>query len=168
MLAHVDVGRLAASCHDLRWIRWAEEHLGPARDRHLAEDATVLASLFETHDALARAHALAWVFPSADAARAASASDLADLDRTAALDVALSGGAAVEVLRAAAELELSAIEALPAAAAPILRDMRNVAPHLARCELSFARPLPFRGRAFGDSVVVGFPNVAGAEIDFVA
>ena len=171
VLAHVDVGRVAASCHDARWIRHAEQHLGPARERKLAEDATVLANALATHELLARAQALAWVFPSADAARAAAAQDLADLERSVALHVALAAGASAEVLRAAAELELAAIESLPArpeASDEILRDVVRAAPNLSRCEVSFARPLPSRGRAFGTSIVVGFPGVAGAESDFVA
>lgn len=170
VLAHVRVD-VAASCHDVRWIRHAETHLGPARDRQLAEDAAVLAKALATHDLLARAQALAWVFPSADAARAATARDLVDLERSAPLDVALSAAAGVEVLRAAAELELSAIEMLPrppAADDAMLRDVARAAPNLARCEVTFARPLPFRGRAFGTSIVVGLPGVAGAETDFVA
>jgi hypothetical protein len=174
VLAHVDVGRVPASCHDPRWIRWAAERMGPAAQRRLAEDAAVLATTLASHEHLARAQALAWAFPSADAARAVAARDLDALEKNDALSLALSAGPGAEVLRAAAELELDAIEALGAppddraAIARALAAVAAAAPYLARCDVRLARPLPVRGRAFGRAIVVGFPRIAGAEADFVA
>lgn len=173
VLAHVDVGAIPASCHDLRWIRFAAERLGPARERKLAEDAAVLATLLGDHDRLAFAQALAWAFASAEEARAAVSRDLSELAGDA-IRTALAAGPAAEVLRAAAELELDALEALeaPSSAAEEMRSalaaVAPAAPHLANCQVSLARPLPVRGRAFGTSIVVGVPGVPGAEAGFCA
>jgi hypothetical protein len=104
----------------------------------------------------------------------------------AAVRLALSAGPVAEILRAAAELELDAFAHLDAPSGAsrdesrlewrddhrqindALRDVLPAAPHLARCEISLARPLPLRGRAFGRSIVVGFPGIAGAEASFCA
>src|SRR4051812_8712443 len=79
VLAHVDVGRVPASCHDPQWIAWAEARFGPADERALGEDVRVIAGALATHDALARAQTLAWLWTEPSAVRAATRKDLADL-----------------------------------------------------------------------------------------
>jgi hypothetical protein len=108
---------------------------------------------------------LAWLFGDASLARAAAERDLADLG--------VPGGAEIEVLRAAAELELDAIEALgpvaiDATLAAALAEVSPAAPALARCAVTLVRPLPRRGRALGTSILVGVPGVAGAKAWHVA
>ena len=179
VLAHVDVGRIASSCHDASWIAWAEARLGPAADRALAQDVRVIASALASHDALARAQVLAWLWTDAAGARAATLRDLtqltdADVADAAALKTLRELGPAAEVLRAAAELELPLLATLDPfpieddAFSTALASVARAAPELVRCRVSLARPLPRRGRVHDASIVVGAPGVAGAEIAHVA
>jgi hypothetical protein len=177
VLAHAP-GKSAASCWDRVYVAWIEERLGPASERSLGDDAATLATLLTDFEALARAQALAWVFPDPDAARAHAAEDLdaiaGGVDERA-LATCLTAGPAVEVLRAAAELELDGLAALGVpdfdreAFAMALDDVGRAAPLLARCRVEHVRSLPRRGRALdGSSIFVGVPGIAGAEIDHVA
>lgn len=179
VLAHVDVGRVAASCHDARWIAWAEARLGPAAERALGQDLGVIGGALATHDALARAQVLAWLWTDGASVRAATRSDLAELtpadvaDETA-LRTLRELGPAAEVLRAAVELELPLLAALE----PVALDaeacstafalVAPAAPQLPRCQVSLARPLPRRGRVHRAHIIVGAPGIAGAELDHVA
>ena len=160
MLAHVRAGALPASCHDEQWIAYASTHFGPASSRELGADASLLATLLTTHEALAAAHSLAWLWTAAEA-RAHAAADLSSLPvacslspvpSVSSLPSLLSLGPAAELLRAAAELELPLLESLPplsrslspaltAALSPLL----PAAPDLARCHLALTRPLPAAG-----------------------
>ncbi|MBX3192442.1 MAG: hypothetical protein KF819_35955 [Labilithrix sp.] len=179
MLAHVDVG-VAASCHSPAWIAWAEARFGPARERTLADDAALLARTSTTHERLARAQILAWVWRDTSRVRAAIARDLAsltdrDVDDASALSWAQRAGPDAEILRATAELELDFFAArAPVDLDEIARAIAAVtlaAPALEGAEVLLARPLPRRGRAFGGarrSIVVGVPGVAGAEVEHVA
>jgi hypothetical protein len=186
VLAHVDAGNLAASCHDRGWIAWAEAKLGRATDRALGDDARILAEVLGSHDALVAAHALAWTFEDQAQVRAARARDLAqlgdhDVADPKALALARAAGPAVEVLRAAAELELPLLASL----APVrtssmergaernvlvdaLEDVASAAPGLSGARVALARPLPRRGRAWRGAILVGAPGVAGAEVSHVA
>ncbi len=145
MLAHVDVGPIAASCFEPAWIRAAEARLGPARDRELGEDAKTLARLFGDHDALASAQAIAWRFETTEDVRAAAGKELFD--------------PATEVLRAAAELELEAIAAWSFEPGEI----PDLALAPTTCTIQAVRPLPRRGRAMDDRIFVGAPGIAGAD-----
>jgi len=185
VLAHVDAGNQAASCHDAGWIAWVGAQLGRASDRALADDARVLAEVLGSHDALIAAHALAWTFAHEAQVRAASSRDLVQLGEQDVADVnalamACAAGPAVEVLRAAAELELPLLASLGSARpvpergnerhglADALNDVANAAPELTRAHVALARPLPRRGRAWCGAILVGMPGIAGAEVSHVA
>ena len=179
VLAHVDARGLAASCHDVRWVAWAEQHLGCAADRSLEQDARVLAGVLTTHEQLAAAHALAWAWNDEAQVRAAAGRDLsqlgeADVADAAALATARDVGPGVEVLRAAAELELPLLAVTRASCIDVvaleaeLTEVRAAAPELARARVALARPLARRGRAWRGSILVGAPGVAGAQVAHVA
>jgi len=179
VLAHVDVGAVPPSCHEPGWIRWSEARLGPAADRELGEDVRVLAGVLATHEALAAANLLAWLWKDSAAARAATDRELASLgpaevDDPGALSVLCALGPAAEVLRAAAELELPRLATLEPLAIDAgawlsaLDDVTAAAPELARCGVFLARPLARRGRVRTTCIVVGVPGVAGAELEHLA
>lgn len=180
VLAHVPIGRVAASCHDERWIAFAEERFGPMRERALAEDVVVLSQSLADHDLLASAHGVAWIWSWLPKARAASTQDLDalspdDVDDVRALALARKSGAASEVLRAAAELELRHVASLEPIADSSLVEVRAAveaiapaAPKDAALSIALVRPLPRRGRVFGGKIYVGAPNVAGGEASHVA
>jgi len=160
VLAHVRASP-AASAFDPVWIDYAAKHLGPARERHLAEDAEILARAAATHDALAEVQLLAWLFH--DASRAAACSDrtlaelsAADVDDAAIL-ARLRGNGAAEILRAAAELEADAFAELPALVADGVDYDHRLAPWLARFTIASLRPLRIRGRVRGELIFVGVP-----------
>jgi hypothetical protein len=178
VLAHVDVGRLAASCHDPGWIAWAEARFGRANGRALGEDCRVIASALASHDALARAQALASLWTDAAAVRAATRCDLAeladaDVADSAALRTLRTLGPAAEVLRAAAELELPLFTELEPVAIDLeawalsLASVTRAAPQITRCRVALVRPLPRRGRVYDALIMVGAPGVAGAELAHV-
>lgn len=179
VLAHVDVGPIAASCFCASWIREAAGRFGPAGGRTLAEDAQLLARAAATHDVLARAHAVIWLFEGETDASAARARDLADLGvddvrSPSALALAREVGGPAELLRAAAELELPLVARLPRleandeALARALARVTEAAPELARLDVALARPLGLRGRLFERQIVVGAPRHAGADAEHVA
>lgn len=179
MLAHVDPGRVASSCYDAGWIAWAEQHLGRATDRSLAADVRVLERTLASNEHLAAAQALAWMWNDAAQARGCAQRDLAELTDddvadTRALRTARAIGPAVEVLRAAAELELPRLAEIHApytdttALARALSRAAPAAPELGRVRIELAPPLPRRGRAWGPHVWVGMPGIAGAETEHVA
>ena len=129
---------------------------------------------------LASAQALAWVFDSSEACTRAGPRELAALERDAvasvdALAAAVRAGPIAEVLRAAAELELPLVEALPpisaqdlTAIALGLEAILEAAPSLPRFTVSVARPLGLRGRAFGSSIVIGVPGIDCPDAEHVA
>jgi hypothetical protein len=173
------VGQVAASCHDRRWVAWAEEQLGPAASRPLGEDVRVLAAALSTHERLAAVQALAWTFSDDTQVLAAAARELGELGASeiadaTALATARAAGAAAEVLRAAAELELPLLASLRASCIDAvafdieLAEVSAAAPELARSSVALARPLPRRGRAWRGSIFVGTPGVAGADVAHVA
>lgn len=180
VLAHVDVGPIAASCFAPSYVRWIEERLGPARDRALGEDIAVLSAIAGgEHDLLARAQALAWVFASAEAVGRIADRELSVLRSEDVLDcdalaIAQSAGALSEVLRAAAELELphlAKLDAPPINRSALERALETVAcaaPSLGEQNVSLARPLGLRGRALGRSIVVGVPRIACPDEEHVA
>lgn len=183
MLAHVDVGPVAASCFEPTWIAFAEARLGPAGERALGDDARHLAAALATHDALAAAHGVAFLFEGERQACAASSFDLADMPASLVVDpralaLARTAGAGAEILRAAAELELPHLAsrcdeagwAAPSRAAlgAALAAITPAAPGLATMTIEIARPLVRRGRAFGGRIVVGAPGVASAEAEHLA
>ena len=169
VLAHVEATEtLAASLWDRTYVAFAERHLGPAEHRALGEDARVLGSLIRSHDELASVQILAWLFAGVDRARAAQHRDLRDLaptdvDDAGALEAIQGLHAAVEVLRAAAELEAQAYERLPElpldrnGLARALGEVVDAAPFLRRCEVGVLRALRLRGRARGETIWVGWP-----------
>ncbi|MBI2393848.1 MAG: hypothetical protein HYV09_30025 [Deltaproteobacteria bacterium] len=171
VLAHVrDTAGLAPSVFDPAWVAFVERHAGPSTERTLAEDARVIGRAATTHEALAEVQLLAWLFD--DAARMAACADR-NLDALSAADVDDPGllpllvesarRAAIEVLRAAAELEAEVYAALP----PARHDPRalsaararveRASPELRGCVVETVRPLRLRGRVRGARIWVGSP-----------
>lgn len=135
-----------------------------------------------THDVLARAQALAWVFDDAVTQERVADRELASLGpgevaSSDALAIATSSGPVAEVLRAAAELELPELSGLthePAheetleAIAHALEGVKPAAPSLDTFEIAVARPLGLRGRTLGSSILVGCPGIGCPEPEHVA
>lgn len=181
VLAHVaGTAHLPASVFDPTYIRYAEGHLGPAEHRPLGEDAALLGQVLPTHELLARAQLLGWLFDEVEQAMSSSERDLAALEpsqfvRPQLLRSLVAAGPAVEVLRCAALLEHQAQAELPdlefdepalsAALAPVAR----AAPRLAACGLRPLRSLRLRGRLLGEEIWVGVPVPELAlDVDHVA
>ncbi len=173
VLAHVaGSAHLPASAYDPRYVAWVERHCGPAGERPLAEDVAVLARARATHEQLACAQLLAWLFDGPAQALACATRDLGDLKPeevvAAELLAPLSrAGPAVEVLRCAIELERPCYESLPSQAtqadepmallATALQAVLAAAPSLARCSVLPLRALRQRGRIRGWQIWVGMP-----------
>lgn len=179
VLAHVGVGRVPASCHDLGYVAWAEARLGPAAARELGEDARLLAAKLGDHEDLARAQALAWVWRDTEQLARATERSLAelseaDVESAEALLIARTAGAVVEILRAAAELELPDLARLSSPEGAVgeveraLRAIASACPELVGASIDLVPALPRRGRVMGRRVFVGVPGIAGADAEHVA
>ncbi|MBI4699710.1 MAG: hypothetical protein HY744_00860 [Deltaproteobacteria bacterium] len=180
VLAHVEAtAALPASLFDPFYVRFAARHLGPAAGRQLGEDAAVLGRVLVTHELLARAQLLAWLFAGGEQAGACAERDLAQLRPDEVADPSLlaplaAAGPAVELLRCAAELERDAHGRLPPAEldpgpfAQALERTAAVAPLLADCGVMPLRALRLRGRVRGREIWVGLPSdEPGPELDHV-
>ena len=169
VLAHVaGTGHLPASLYDPVYVDHAAQHLGPAAERPLGEDAATLAQVLPSHEQLARAQLLAWLFDDVGQAALSADRELAalvpdEVARPGLLAALQAAGPAVEVLRCAALLEQEAHGQLPA---PVLQpevllaalaEVAGVAPRLAACDLLPVRALRLRGRLFGTEIWVGVP-----------
>lgn len=171
VLAHVrGTAHLAASAYDAGYVADVARQLGPAGQRQLGDDAVMLGHLLGTHDVLAAAQCLAWLFRSPARAEAAAGRDLADLapedvDAPALLPGVRKTGAAAEILRATAELEAPLLAALPRPAIDLgalgdaLARVTGAAPHLAACTVGVLRPLGRRGRVLGREIWVGATSI---------
>lgn len=180
VLAHVDVGPRAASCHAPAYVAAARALLGPASERELGADARALASLLGAHDHLASVQALAWLWRDAHEVEAAVGRDLAELAPESvrserALAIACAAGPGAELLRAAAELELPRLGALPAVHRESLgaleRELARVSaacPTLDQNAIDVVRALPRRGRVLDGRIFVGVPGFAGADAEHLA
>lgn len=179
VLAHVESGAIASSCHSPAYARWAEQHLGAASTRSLGEDARTLAQVAATHDELARLQLLAFLFDTKERAHAASERDLADLSAADVVDAdalraANACGAPAEIVRAATELELDVVASLPPAAidedaiARAFERIGALAPELSRFSVEHVRALGVRGRAYRKTILVGTPGIAGADAEHIA
>jgi hypothetical protein len=178
VLAHLEVP-VPASCAEGAYVAEAATRFGAAEERELGADARALASMLATHDLLARAQALAWVFEGEEDVARLRTRDLRefgdeDVRDATALAVARSAGeAAVEVLRASAELELARVTAWRPEVAPLeladaLLRVQSACPELAGFDVALVPALPRRGRVRARSICVGTPGVAGATAPFVA
>lgn len=167
VLAHVAAtAHLPSSLCDVPYQRFVEQHAGPAGARQLGEDAELLGRLLPTHQSLARAQLLAWLFDTIEQVRAASALELSELGpeqvaEPRTLELLIDAGPAIEVLRCAAELELEVLEGLAAcevdeaALEAALREVTPVAPFLTACQIMALRPLRLRGRIRGREIWLG-------------
>jgi hypothetical protein len=128
----------------------------------------VLGRVARDHEGLARLQALAWLFDDPAQAiqvrdRELSALTAADVADPARLSVARAGDAAMEVLRAACELERPFFERLPAREADrsglsaALAERVPCAPRLATLQVACLRSLRLRGRVNRRVVWVGAP-----------
>lgn len=174
VLAHVEVtAHLPSSLFDPVYVRWVEETLGPASSRTLGEDVGVIGLALGDHEALARVQLLAWLFDDAEAARAVSAREIAELSedevtRGEVLRALKKTGPAAELLRCAALLEDGHSDELPRPSLPkkelevALDEVARAAPRLPHQRVVPLRSLRLRGRVRELDVFVGWPC---AELD---
>lgn len=169
VLAHVEgTAGLASSSFDPLYCEFSERHLGPASARSLGDDVRVLADVARSHSELARLQVLAWVFHDTEHAGRARGRDLAtlvagELADPVFLKSATGGGAGMEVLRAAAELEAPFHARLPPVHADLegleraLNARMHCAPALKTFQVSCVRSLRLRGRVVPKHIWVGAP-----------
>jgi hypothetical protein len=178
VLAHVEgTAGLAASNFDPVYVAFAETLLGPASDRTLGGDRSLLAAALPTHARLARAQLVAWLFADLDQAVACGARDLRDLRpedvaRPWLLQALVAEEAGVELLRGAALLEAGMFARLPRVVGarsrlePALVAVRPAAPALGVCSVRCVRSLRLRGRVLREggraTIWVGAPGEAPA------
>ncbi len=180
VLAHIDVGSVAASCFDPSYVAWAAAQVGPADLRDLGADRAVLAAALSAHDVSAAAQAIAFAWETNDdlaRVRDRALSEIGDDEArsTVALRTAKSAGAAAEVLRAAAELELTVVARLReptdddrAAVTDALAEAARACPELSAHVVGLVPALARRGRVLGEEILVGAPGVADVNASRVA
>jgi hypothetical protein len=171
VLAHVEGTRaLPSSLFDPVYRDFVETHLGPAAARTLGDDARILGEAVRDHAELCRIQALAGVFRDPEHAARLRGRDLAtlmaeDVAEPVFLEPATNGGAAMEILRAAAELEAPFHARLPAASTDLdalgraLQARLACAPALPGFQVSCIRSLRLRGRVVPGHVWVGAPGL---------
>lgn len=170
VLAHVP-GVAPASVWDPEYVAWSEARLGPASGRMLGDDAKVLAASLSSHDDLARAQMLAWLFRERGRARACFERSLAELSASdvdeAALLSLLANHPAAEVLWCSVALEDEAHAKLPpidiAGVTEAVSAMSDVAPLIETFEIGVVRALRLRGRVRGKEIFIGSPEVTSLE-----
>jgi hypothetical protein len=148
VLAHVPVDA-PASVYDPVYIRFAGRKI---------DDAALLASLLPTHDALAEAQLLAWLWDTPERARSKDLSQLTADEVDAPGLLSHLHGPGVEILRANAELEIDRLPRFTIdedALAAALGRVRAAAPSLE--EVFVCPPLRMRGRVFDGRIYVGAP-----------
>ncbi len=174
VLAHVEVD-VPAGAFDATYVRWVEEHLGPASERELGESAREVARVASTHELLGAAQRLAWLFRDGERARPAFAHALgelapADVDAPAVL-LAIAGTPPAELLFCAVALEAAHHARLPEtpargeAFADRLASLRAVAPELVNLPVEHVRALRRRGRLFGGRIWVGLPGAVVPAVE---
>ncbi len=169
VLAHVGAHReIPAGLFEPRYVGFAAGVLGPASERALGEDATWIGQLFPTHEVLAAAQLLAWLYADAETAEEQAARSWSELS---ASEVAwpeayarLSElGDRIDFLRGACLLELDGVRQLVSPAPPdptLFRQLTQVAPDLARLGIRHSLPLWNRGRLCRGDIWLGFPRDA--------
>lgn len=169
VLAHVEgTEALPSSVSDPAYRTFVETHLGPASERALGGDARVLGEVLRDHAELSRVQTLAGVFRDPEHAARARGRDLTrlvagDVADESFLEAAKNGGAAMEVLRAAAELEAPYHSRLPPARTDLeafdraLQARAVCAPLLTEFRVSCLRSLRVRGRVVPGHIWVGAP-----------
>jgi hypothetical protein len=169
VLAHVEGTEVLPSALSDRIYRdFAATHLGPASARALGGDARLLGELLRDHGELSRIQALAGVFRNAEHASRLRGRDLAmlvaeDLADPVFLGPVKNGGATMEILRAAAELEAPFHARLPPAAPDLDALDRAIqarivcAPSLSAFRVFCLRSLRLRGRVVPGQIWVGAP-----------
>jgi len=170
VLAHVASGaHLPSSLFDPAYCAFAERHLGSPVTRALGSDIEVIGRLVTDHGALAALQALAWAFHDGEQAARVREKELASLSEgdvadAAWLDALHRGGPAMEVLRAAAELEAPSFARLPPVDSDgedltrALAEVAPCAPHLAVLRVATVRSLRLRGRVARGVIWVGAPG----------
>lgn len=170
VLAHVAAtAHRPSSIFDPHYIDFCKIQLGSPTERALAQDIAVLAQVLDTHERLAKAQVLAWLFLDLDQSARVASSEIHELDpgqvaSPAALRAICNLGFRVECLRAAAELEAEHYRKLPMPHVPSPRlekgfsQLAVVAPRLGDTQVSVSRALCRRGRIFEGTIVVGCPD----------
>jgi hypothetical protein len=154
VLAHVPVDA-PASVYDPVYIRYAGREIA---------DAPLLATLLPTHDALARAQLLAWLWESPERGREKDLAELGAGDVDAPGLLPYLGGPGVEILRANAELEIDHLPSFALdeeALSRALDRVRAAAPSLDAVVVS--PPLRMRGRVYDAQIYVGAPIELAVE-----
>jgi hypothetical protein len=171
VLAHVEAtAALPSSLFDPVYRDFVERHSGPASARALGDDARVLGEVLRDHSELSRVQSLAGVFLDPEHAARMRGRDLTmlvaeDLTDAVFLEPAKNGGAAMEILRAAAELEAPFHARLPAASTDLdaldraLQALAACAPTLQAFRVSCLRSLRLRGRVVPGNIWVGAPGL---------
>lgn len=179
VLAHVE-SAVPASTYDREYVVFAERHLGPAGERSLGADATVLRAVATDHVRYARVQGLAWLFRDPEQAARAARHDLTQLAPRDVTDPALlarlcQAGPEVEVLRCAAELERDPHARLPRPSldrselTEALQQVLPAAPRLAEFRLGIVRALGRRGRVHAGEIWIGAPfDDAGPSLAHLA
>ncbi|MBI5534865.1 MAG: hypothetical protein HY898_19215 [Deltaproteobacteria bacterium] len=169
VLAHVPARRpVPASVHDPVYTAFVRDHLGPATDRHLGDDASALSALVSTHDALVAVQWLAWLFPSVEAAFGVAELEIAQLPAESTAEPKLiprllKHRQAAELLWASVLLEAEWHARLPEVHLSLpeldqaLSSAAAVAPRLADCTVAFVRALRLHGRVRSHEIWVGAP-----------
>lgn len=167
VLAHVR-SAAPASVYDPAWVAFVAAH--SSGERALHEDVALLEAAAMSHDTLAEVQLLAWLFESTERTAAVAELRLEEL-RPSQVDAPEVLGqlvqsrhrAAIEVLRAAAELEADTFASLPKARrddTAIARAFGRVsaaAPWMSVCRIEHVRPLRLRGRVRERRVWIGLP-----------
>jgi hypothetical protein len=162
VLAHLPVGA-PGSLFDPAWIAFVAREAGPAEGRTLGEDLAILRRAID-RSTIVPVQRLAWLFEDVAQVRAVEGRTLAELAPEEVADPRLLPMltakpivAVVEILRAAAELEIEIVQALPPVEPePVTFDL-EVAPALALAQVEHVRALRMRGRVVDDRIWVGEP-----------
>lgn len=167
VLAHVR-SAAPASVYDPAWVAFVAGH--SSRHRTLHEDVALLEAASMSHDTLAEVQLLAWLFESTERTVSIAELPLEEL-RPSQVDAPEVLGqlvrsrhrAAIEVLRAAAELEAETFARLPparhdgGAIARAFAHASRAAPWMSVCRIEHVRPLRLRGRVRERRVWIGLP-----------
>ncbi|CAN5590801.1 hypothetical protein BH09MYX1_BH09MYX1_38460 [soil metagenome] len=151
-----------------------EQRIGPANDRELGALALDIARAAPTHDLLAEAQLVAWLFTSALRARTTFSRSLAELradevDAPAVL-ARVANRPAAELIHCAVALEASSHARLPKPEIErgfddALALVRPAAPALATLPIIHVRALRRHGRLYNARIWVGLPGAAEARVE---
>ncbi|MGE5788965.1 MAG: hypothetical protein ACM3ZE_30530 [Myxococcales bacterium] len=174
VLAHLeDTAHLPSSLFDRAYVEMAKAQLGPVSGRALGKDLMVLSAQLTSHERLSRVQLIARLHPDLASAVRTARFDLSSLHGDGNTDLRVRDqlirhcALEAELLRCAALLEADhflrwPLPDLDAVARELEREIQHflpVAPWLRSMRVRPLRVLGPRGRAFGDEIWVGIPNL---------